>query len=394
MRRLIALILAITVLLLPVMGRAEEAGAPPIVPARAYLLMDAANGNVLYAHEGGATLPMASTTKIMTAIVALERGKMTDVVTAGQTPYDTGGSTIYLDLGEEQTLENLMYALLLESANDAAVAIAEHVGGTEERFVDWMNEKAAAIGARRTHFVNSHGLHDPDHYTTAHDLALIARYAMQNPEFRRFVTTEEREIPGFRDNPPRKLLNHNRLLGYYEGNTGVKNGYTEEALLTNVASAKRGDMELIAVVLGAENLLWTSSMALLDYGFSHFLSQRIVGKGEAAGRVTIPGAGEVEARAAADLWVTIPLDGTIPERSLLPTPGIKFPVAAGAPIGTLVVNAGGKELGSVPVVAGQAAEGIHTAGISVRSDSSWMWLLLTVLPLVFLGLLARYRRPL
>ncbi|HWI63513.1 MAG TPA: D-alanyl-D-alanine carboxypeptidase family protein, partial [Symbiobacteriaceae bacterium] len=270
MRRLTALILTVILLLLPVVSRAEnEAGAPPILPARAYLLMDATTGQVLYAENGETILPMASTTKIMTAILALERGKMSDVVTAGQKPYDTGGSTIYLDLGEQQSLQNLLYALMLESANDSAVAIAEHLAGTEEKFAEWMNAKAKEIGATRTHFVNSHGLHDPDHYTTAKDLALIARYAMQNPDFRKLVQTEEATIPGFHPpdgdpNPERKLTNHNRLLGYYDGITGVKNGYTEEALLTNVASAKRGDTELIAVILGMQNLIWTSSMQLLD----------------------------------------------------------------------------------------------------------------------------------
>ncbi|HWI52975.1 MAG TPA: D-alanyl-D-alanine carboxypeptidase family protein, partial [Symbiobacteriaceae bacterium] len=256
MRRLLALWIAITILLLPAVVQAEGANVPPVVPARAYLLMDAASGQVLYAHEGETQLPMASTTKIMTAILALERGKLDDVVTVGQKPYDTGGSTIYLDLGEQRTLHELLYALMLESANDSAVAIAEHLGGTEEKFVELMNAKALEIGAKNTHFVNSHGLHDPNHYTTAHDLALIARYAMQNPAFRTLVTTEEATIPAFKPtDEPRHLHSHNQLLGYYDGVTGVKNGYTEEALLTNVASAKRGDTELIAVVLGAQNYL-------------------------------------------------------------------------------------------------------------------------------------------
>lgn len=247
---------------------AEEADQPAL-PAKAYLLMDAKTGQVLIHHEGDMQLPIASTTKIMTAVLAFERGMLTDVVTVGQKPYDTGGSTIWLDIGEQQTLEDLLYALMLESANDAAVAIAEHLAGSEEAFAAWMNEKAREIGATRTHFTNSHGLHDPAHYSTAHDLALIARYAMQNERFRALVTTEERTIPGFKATPPRRLLNRNQLLGYYEGANGVKNGFTEEAGMTNVASARRGDLELIAVVLGAESRLWTSSMALLDWGFRH-----------------------------------------------------------------------------------------------------------------------------
>lgn len=399
MRRLIALVLLSLLLLTPAAANADD--LPPAIAARAYLLMDMATGRVLYAHEGETMLPMASTTKIMTAILALERGKLTDLVTAGQKPYDTGGSTIYLDLGEQQSLENLLYALMLESANDAAVAIAEHLAGTEEQFAAWMNEKAREIGATHTHFVNSHGLHDPNHYTTAHDLALIARYAMQNPEFRRLVLVEEKEIPGFKDNLPRKLFSRNQLLGYYEGVTGVKNGFTEEALLTNVASAKRGDTELIAVILGAENLLWTSSIKLLDYGFSHFASRRVVQKGDQVGHLLLPGAaGEVAVAAAEDLWVTLPIGGATPlDRSLTPLDGLSAPVAPNAVAGRLTMTAGGQEVGSVPVTA-VAAVAAAPAALSAAADTAgadaglagWLWLLLGAVPLGLLVILSWRRR--
>lgn len=230
--------------------------------------MDAATGQVLIEYEGRTSLPIASTTKIMTAILALERGDLSDIVTVGQKPYETGGTTIWLEVGEQQTLEDLLYALMLESANDAAVAIAEHLAGTEERFAEWMNGTARSLGATGTHFVNSHGLHDPEHYSTAYDLALITRHALQNERFRQIVATETWEMPGAPGNAKRHLQSHNQLLGYYEGANGVKNGFTEEALQTNVASARRGETELIAVVLGAERRLWTSSMALLDFGFA------------------------------------------------------------------------------------------------------------------------------
>lgn len=372
----------------------------PVIAARAYLLMDMASGQVLYAHEGETKLPMASTTKIMTAILALERGKLTDIVTAGQKPYDTGGSTIYLDLGEQQPLENLLYALMLESANDAAVAIAEHLSGKEEQFAEWMNAKAREIGAVNTHFVNSHGLHHPDHYTTAHDLALIARYAMQNPEFRRLVLIEEREIPGFKDNPPRKLISRNQLLGYYQGVTGVKNGFTEEALLTNVASAKRGDTELIAVILGAENLLWTSSIKLLDYGFSHFASRRVVQKGDEVGSLTIPGApAAVAVRAASDLWVATPIGADQQmDRVLTPLDGLSAPVTADAVVGRLTVKTGSAELGSVPVTAAAAVAAAPVGMMAAVTSASgvwvggWQWLLLAAVIAGLFVFLARIRR--
>jgi D-alanyl-D-alanine carboxypeptidase (penicillin-binding protein 5/6) len=327
----------------------------PELPARAYLLMDATTGQVLYARHDHDRLPIASTTKIMTAILALERGNLADVVTTSQKAFDTGGSTIYLELGEQQTLSNLLYALLLESANDAAVAIAEHIGGTEGHFVELMNQKAQEIGATDTHFVNSHGLHEPDHYSSAHDLALIARYAMQNAKFREYVHTEEQEIPGYDQNPPRKLHSHNQLLGYYDGANGVKNGWTDEALQTNVASAKRGDTELIAVVLGAKDRVWSSSMALLDYGFSGYKTLPVVKKGEPVGTTAVPGApDQVPAVAAGDLLVTVALDGTTPQQKVVWDDGLKLPLAQGAHLGRLQEVDKGQAVGQVDLVSALA----------------------------------------
>lgn len=345
-------LILIAVLLCLTGGPTALAADQPQLPASAYLLMDAATGRVLYEHEGSTRLEMASTTKIMTAILALEKGNLSDVVTAGPKAYETGGSTIYLELGEQQTLENLLYALMLESANDSAVAIAEHLAGSEEAFAGWMNAKAAEIGAVHTHFANSHGLHDPNHYTTAHDLALIARYAMQNPAFRALVVTEEREIPGAKSNPPRKLVNHNRLLGYYEGIVGVKNGFTEEAGLTNVAAARRGDTELIAVVLGAQDRLWTSSMALLDYGFSHFRTQQVIKAGETAGTIAAAGGDHLAlAVAAQSLFVTAAPDAPRPDPTVIWLPDLKAPLDKGARVGRLQVLQDGKEVAGVDLVA-------------------------------------------
>ena len=361
--------LAVLLLLVAFPGLSLAVDALPALPAKAYLLLDATTGQVLYEHNRRMSLPMASTTKIMTAILALERGTLSDAVTVGRKPYDTGGSTIYLEMGEQQTLENLLYALLLESANDAAVAIAEHLAGTEEAFAVWMNAKAKEIGATQTHFVNSHGLHDKNHYTTAYDLALIARYAMRNPKFREFVTTAERVIPGAGKNPPRKLQSHDRLLGYYEGANGVKNGFTEEAGLTNVASAKRGDTELIAVVLGAQDRLWTSSMTLLDYGFSHFRTEVLARKGDIVGSATLTGADPAPAVAATDLIVTVPVSGPKPERQTVWDIGLKAPLAGGAKLGHLEVALDGKVLGGVDLVAATSIRPLRGAAVEAALGS-------------------------
>ena len=367
------------------------------LPAKAYLLMDATTGKVIYERNAHSHLEMASTTKIMTAILALERGNLSDIITAGQKPYDTGGSTIYLEIGEQQTLENLLYALMLESANDAAVAIAEGLAGSEERFVEWMNAKAQAIGAKDTHFANSHGLHDPSHYTTAYDLALIARYAMQNPKFREIVATEEKTMPGFKNNPPRQLHSHDQLLGYYEGANGVKNGYTEEAGLTNVASARRGDTELIAVVLGAQNLLWTSCMTLLDYGFDHVRTAVVAHKGDAAGAAPVDGASApVQAALAADLAVTLPKDAPAPQTRTVWEPVLKAPLDAGAHVGRMeALGADGKPIARVDLVttaavaARPAPKIAAPAGLPVRTTA---WVLGAVGVCVLAGVVMQRRQ--
>lgn len=354
MRRLLLLLALLAVAALPAVAAVD----PAVLEAKAYLVMDATTGRVLISHEGDRQLPVASTTKIMTAILAIERGNLADQVIAGQKLYDTGGSTIYLEVGEQQRLENLLYALMLESANDAGVAIAEHLAGSEERFVAWMNEKARALGATRTHFVNSHGLHDPAHLSTAYDLALIARYAMRNPTFRQIVAVEEKEIPGAPGNPPRRLINRNRLLGYYEGANGVKNGFTEEAGLTNVASARRGETELIAVVLGAEGKLWTSSMALLDFGFARYETRQVARRGDAVRPFAVPGLGVVEARIGEDLAVTAERGTMIEGKGIQVErlPDLQPPIAVGDQVGWVRYFLNGVEVGRVRLVAARAID--------------------------------------
>lgn len=403
-------ILLLGVVLFAASDLPAQAAAPQGVPeieASAYLLMDARMGQVLVDVNGRERLPIASTTKIMTAILALERGDLSELVTAGQKPYDTGGTTIYLEIGEQQTLENLLYALMLESANDAAVAIAEHLAGSEEAFAAWMNAKARELGARDTHFVNSHGLHHPEHLSTAYDLALMARYALRNPTFRRIARVEEKEIPGYKENPPRKLINRNRLLGYYDGANGVKNGFTEQAGLTNVASAKRGETELISVILGAESLLWTSSMKLLDYGFENFQTVVVAAEGDLVGAASVQGAGPVPAFTEEALAVTSKKGSPPPERQAVWETGLSLPLAAGARVGELRAVLDGKVLGSVPLrVAATIADSpsIRSAGPAVLSgqgdDPSWsrpetaqVFLFVAGLMLMMaLSFILRYRR--
>lgn len=326
--------------------RAEEA---PLPDARAYLLMDATTGEVLTAQNPDAELPIASTTKMMTTLIALERGNLNDVVTVGEKPYGVGGTSAYLEIGERQTLGDLLYAVMLVSANDASIAVAEHLAGSEEQFVALMNQKAQAIGATHTHFANSHGLHDPQHHSTAHDLALIARYAMQNPAFRALVATETHEMPGPPGKPPRELVNHNQLLGYYPGSVGVKNGFTEEAGLTNVTAAKRGDTELIAVLLGMQSLPWTNSMKLLDWGFDHYETRQAAYGGLIMPGADVPGLGHVTPQVTENRYVSVPVGSAPLTQTVEWLSGLAGLATPGRQIGLLRVWQGDQEVAQVPL---------------------------------------------
>ncbi|WP_461248245.1 D-alanyl-D-alanine carboxypeptidase family protein [Treponema sp. R6D11] len=196
--------------------------------AKSSILIEKQTGRVLLENNANERMGMASTTKIMTAIVALENSKLTDVVTASHNASMIEGTSIYLAEGEQMLMEDLLYALLLNSGNDVATAIAEHLGKNEAGFVKLMNAKAIQLGLKNTHFTNPHGLADPQHYTTSYELAMIARYALNNPKFAEIVSTQRRRIARQREGGIEFLKNHNKLLGTYEGATGIKTGFTKK----------------------------------------------------------------------------------------------------------------------------------------------------------------------
>jgi len=238
------------------------------VTAIAAVLMDAGTGQVLYGRNAHLPWPPASTTKIMTALVALDQMPLDARITI--TPAVARfrvGAVVGLPAGARIPLRDLLYALLLASGNDAALAIAEGVAGTVPAFVDRMNAKAAQLGAFQTHFTSPHGLYDREHYSTAYDLALITRVALENPTFRQIVHTRAwtLDLPG---RAPRRLINHNRLLARYPGADGVKTGYVHQSGQTLVASATLHGWRLIAVVLDSRRI-YTDASRLLDYGFAH-----------------------------------------------------------------------------------------------------------------------------
>ena len=241
------------------------------VSAQSAVLLEATSGDVVFRQNEHARLPMASTTKIMTALVALETLSVDTVVTVTSEAVGVEGSSIYLTEGERMTLEDLLYALMLDSANDAAVAIAVAVAGSVDAFTELMNERAEAMGLENTRFVNPHGLDDPDHYTSAYDLALITREALQNDLFSTIVSTPRRSIPHSGNEGARLLLNHNKMLRTYDGAIGVKTGFTKKSGRCLVSAAERDGVTLIAVTLNDPND-WRDHTAMLDYGFSMYES--------------------------------------------------------------------------------------------------------------------------
>ncbi|WP_010273252.1 D-alanyl-D-alanine carboxypeptidase family protein [Paenibacillus senegalensis] len=244
--------------------------------SEAAILMDAATGKVLYEKNSKRLMYPASITKIVTGIIAIEQGNLDDIVTVSKNAREADGTRVYLLEGEEVPLLKLVQGLLINSGNDAGIAIAEHMDGSESRFAERMNHFVReTIGVQDTTFRNPHGLFDPEHQTTAYDMALITQYAMNNEQFRSIVGTEELEWIG--EGWETTLHNHNLLLKRYEGTTGVKNGYVSQSGNTLVSSAKRGNTEWITVTLKADSaeLAYEDTTTLFDYGFEHFRTHHV-----------------------------------------------------------------------------------------------------------------------
>ncbi len=284
-RRHILCVLLVIFLLLPIPALAlVEVGSTlglgvPAVGAKGAALMDVDSGRLLFGKNEQQQLPMASTTKIMTAILAIESGRLDDLVTISDTAVQVEPSSIWLVPGEQIQLLHLVYGLMLRSGNDAACAIAEHLAGSVSAFADVMNQKARQLGMLNTSFRNPHGLPDPEHYTTASDLAKLSAYALRNRQFTAIVSTTRFSSPCEQQGAPRIWYNKNRLLQIYPGADGVKTGWTRAAGYCLVASASRNGQRLVAVVLNSPDD-WGETAALLDYGFANYKSLVVVSPGQ------------------------------------------------------------------------------------------------------------------
>ena len=320
------------------------------ISAEKAILLDAVSGRVLFERNADSQSLIASTTKIMTALVVCEQCNVLDRMRIPKEAVGIEGSSMYLQEGEILTIQELLYGLMLRSGNDAAVALAIYCGGTVEGFAELMNDKARTLGMKDSHFVNPNGLDAPGHYATARDLAILASYAMDNPIFYKTVSAKNVKVG------ERYLTNHNKLLWRVEGADGVKTGYTKAAGRILVSSATRQGRRLIAVTINAPDD-WNDHAHLLEEGFCKYQVQRLIHAGDAVGLVEIAGGqnGTVELLAQTDFDYALAPE-EVAEVKLTGAGFVYAPVAAGADAGFAHVCINGKSIGKVKLVYGETVE--------------------------------------
>lgn len=333
-------------------------GRAPARGAKAVILLDMGSGQVLYSSRPNRQLPVASLTKVMTALLTIERSKPGEMVTvseeAAPPPDLVGVSALGLQAGERISVENLLYALLLQSAGDAAAALAEHVSGSISSFVRAMNTRAVELGASNTHFLSPSGLDDRG-YSTARDIAIIATAAFEGRLFTRIVGTKFKELPGPPDGPDRYIQNRDVLLWLYPDSIGGKTGFTSKAGFCLMAVAGRGDRRSMAVLLGEPDEPFSDAAGLLTWSFDAFERSTVIEVGESFGRRQIGGS-VVDVAAGQDLTLLVPR-GEAPSRRAVVSESSSLGLRPGDPVGAVVVSAGGSKLGQVPLVVARVVQG-------------------------------------
>ena len=364
------LVMALLLVCIPVV-QAEEL----IIPAPSAILMDAATGTVLYEKNANEKLAPASVTKVMTLLLvmeALERGQvsMEDPVIASDAAAAKGGSQVYLEPGEQMSMDEMLKSVVVSSANDCATALAEHIAGSEAAFVEQMNRRAAELGMTDTHFVNCTGLDDEpnaaEHLTTAHDIAIMSRALLRHDRIRNYTTIWMDTVR----NGAFGLSNTNKLVRFYEGTTGLKTGYTSSAGHCLSASAKRDGIELIAVVMHCSSSTerFESAKAMLNYGFANYalvdpepvemLSPIEVKLGQQRALTPV-------LQASAPILIRKGDLSKITKTVDLPKE-VEAPIAAGAPLGMLTIAAGEEVLAEIPIVASTTVEKLRLWELTVR----------------------------
>lgn len=349
MKRLFSFVLA-GLLVWGTFPAVRAAGAAPGVSAASAVLMDGDTGRVLFEKDSHTRRPIASITKLMTALVALESGhSLEETVTVAPEWAGAEGSSLYLRPGEEVSLEELLYGLMLRSGNDAALAIAGYCGGTVEDFVARMNEKARELGMVNTGFANPNGLDAEGHRSTAYDMALLARACLENKTLAQIAATKSITLG------TRSFTNHNKLLWRYEGCVGLKTGYTEKSGRTLVSAARRDGVTLICVTLNAPSD-WADHTALFDWGFANYEARSLSQAGERVGQLPVAG-GLIPACpvvVGADLSAALAPGETVEAVYELTETTLTAPVSAGTKVGEMVFYVNSEELARAPLIAGAA----------------------------------------
>ncbi len=323
------------------------------ISARSAVVLDAASGRVLFEHNAHSKRGMASTTKIMTALCALEYGNLQKTVTISNTASGVEGSSMYLAPNEKLKLADLVYGLMLVSGNDAATAIAENVSGSIEKFAELMNKKAMEIGAVNTSFTNPHGLSDDNHYTTAYDLAKITAHAMKNPLFCEIVSTKSKKLPQNEGGYPRLLVNHNKFLNMYEGCIGVKTGFTKATGRCLVTAVEKNGMQLICVTLNDPDD-WGDHKTLYDNAYAAFSPYKLKSGGDTVAAAKVKGGeiSEVGLTPQSDIYIPIKQgEEALLDVTIQPFEEISAPIKAGDILGTMTAKIGGTVCGEFPIVA-------------------------------------------
>lgn len=335
-----------TVLALCLLCPACLAVEAPSVSAASAILMDAGSGRVLYAQDIHTRRLIASTTKLMTALVAVESTPDLNTKIQVKPEHQAEGSSMYLRVGEELTLKELLYGLLLASGNDAALAIAGGCAGSVETFVDWMNQRSESLGMKDTHFANPNGLDDEAHYSTAYDMALLAQEVSKNEALMALVSTRSAFVAG------RSLTNHNKLLWRYEGCMGMKTGYTDAAGRTLVSCARRGGQTLICVTLKDRDD-WQDHAALFDYGFEAYPLHLLARKDKVFRTLPVTGIllPQVEVVTAADVVYPLAEGERVRAKIMLPELA-RAPVAKGTIAGRLTFRGGEEPVGETYLLYG------------------------------------------
>lgn len=330
--------------------------------AKSAILMEESTGNILYENNPDERLPIASVTKVMTMLLimeAVDSGKINldDMVTVSENAMSYGGSTMFLETGEQLTVNDMLKGIAVASANDGCVAMAEHLAGSESAFVDMMNEKAKELGMENTHFMNTNGLDEDDHYSSARDVAIMSRELMKHETIFNYTSIWMDTLRGGKF----QLANTNKLIRFYDGANGLKTGSTSKALCCLSAAAKRNDMQLIAVVLGAPTSAerFASAKSLLDYGFANYAVNTQITAGDEVQKITVEkGVDKEVGVVAGDSCSTLVKKGQEDNitKEIKIDETITAPIEAGQKIGTMTISRDGEVIADIDLNASSAVE--------------------------------------